>query len=139
MPPKAQELPADIDARLVEETDLAIRTRLIRLMQFHQNFMEGLGKGFPVWGMRIGRCVIIGTPAEPFSDLQVELRKRFPQLAVVVANHTNGSFNYLPPREYFGNGAYEQDCTDYGAGALETVIEAAADLIRTLMGRDLEV
>ena len=138
MPSKAQELPADVDARLRDETDPAIRTRLTRLKQYHQNFLEGLGQGFPVWGMRMGRCVLIGTPAEPFSDLQVELRKRFPQLAIVVANHTNGSFNYLPPRQYFGNGAYEQDCTDYGAGALETVIEAAADMIRSLMGPDLD-
>ena len=54
------------------------------------------------------------------------LRRRFPQLAIIVTNDTNGSFNYLPPKSYYGNGAYEQDCADFGPGCLERVIEAAA-------------
>jgi hypothetical protein len=123
---------AEIDAQLHSQTDPAERVRLTRSKQFQANIEAGLGAGFPIWGMRFGRSVLIGTPAEPFAQLQGQLRARFPELAVVVANHANGSFNYLPPREYFGNGAYEQDCTDYGPGALEAVIESASRMIERL-------
>jgi len=123
---------AEIDAMLCQTSDEPTRVRLMRKKQYMMNLQEGLGAGFPVWAMRLGRSIIIGTPAEPFSDLQSELRRRFPGLAILVTNDTNGSFNYLPPRHYFGNGAYEQDCTDFAVGALEQVIEGASNLIREL-------
>ena len=122
-----------IDAQLRDEQDLAARTRLTRLREFMQNFHDGLGRGFPVWVMRLGQSFIVGTPAEPFTDLQIELRKRFPQLAIAVTNDTNGSFNYLPPKHYYGNGSYEQDCSDYGPGGLEIVIAAAGRMIEQML------
>lgn len=133
LPPRARISPEEVESQLQVETDPATRVRLNRLLQFHSSAQEGLSAGFPVWGLRLGRCLIIGTPAEPFVHLQRQLRARFPQLGIVVANHTNGSFNYLPPREYFGTGAYEQDCTDYGPGALEAVIDAAVGMSNELM------
>lgn len=129
---------AEVDQQLDEQTDPAARVRLTRLKQLIHNLNEGLGDGFPVWVMRLGQCVIVATPAEPFTDLQTELRKRFPQLAIVVTNDTNGSFNYLPPASYYGNGAYEQDCADFGPGCLEIVIVAATRLVQSLMGAPVE-
>lgn len=123
----------NIDAQLRDEQDLAARTRLTRLREFMQNFHDGLGRGFPVWVMRLGQSFLVGTPAEPFTDLQIELRKRFPQLAIAVTNDTNGSFNYLPPKGYYGNGSYEQDCSDYGPGGLEMVIAAAGRMIEQML------
>lgn len=123
----------EIEAQLQAETDAAARERLTRLKEFIVNFHAGLGAGFPVWAMRLGQAILIGTPAEPFTDLQVELRRRYPRLAIIVTNDTNGSFNYLPPKSYYGNGAYEQDCSDFGPGCLEMVTEAAALLIGALM------
>jgi hypothetical protein len=77
----------------------------------------------------MGKAVLVGVPAEAFTDLQMELRRRFPELAVIVTNDTNGTYNYLPPAAYYGNGAYEQDCADFGPGSLEIVTMVATRLI----------
>jgi hypothetical protein len=135
LPPKEWPSVASLEASLRDEQDPAARTRITRLKEFIQNFESGLGRGFPVWVMRLGQSFIVGTPAEPFTDLQIELRKRFPQLAIAVTNDTNGSFNYLPPKSYYGNGSYEQDCSDYGPGGLEIVIAAAGQLIEQMLRR----
>ncbi len=129
LPPKDWPSAQEIQDQLRTEQDPAARTRLTRLREFIANLHDGLGSGFPVWVVRLGQSFIVGTPAEPFTDLQMELRKRFPRLAIIVTNDTNGSFNYLPPRSYYGNGSYEQDCSDYGPGGLEIVIAAAGRLI----------
>jgi hypothetical protein len=124
---------AEIEARLAAETDRPALTRMERLKQYVSNLEGGLRGGFPIWGMRFGQAIVIATPAEPFTELQIELRKRFPNNAIIVANDTNGSFNYLPPATYYGNGAYEQDCADFGPGALEIVIVAATKIIESLL------
>lgn len=133
LPPKGWPSIASLDAQMRDEKDLAARTRISRLKESVQNFQDGLGRGFPVWVMRLGQSFVVGTPAEPFTDLQIKLRKRFPQLAIAVTNDTNGSFNYLPPKGYYGNGSYEQDCSDYGPGGLEIVIEAAGRMIEQML------
>jgi hypothetical protein len=131
----AKHLPtiAQIEARIPLATDPPTLTRLTRLRDFVTNLRGGLGEGFPIWGMRFGQAIIIATPAEPFTDLQIELRKRFTDNAILVVNDTNGSFNYLPPATYYGNGAYEQDCADFGPGALEIVIASATKVVESLL------
>ena len=133
LPEKNWPTMAEIEARLAAETDRPALTRMERLKQYVSNLEGGLRGGFPIWGMRFGQAIVIATPAEPFTELQIELRKRFPNNAIIVANDTNGSFNYLPPASYYGNGAYEQDCADFGPGALEIVIVAATKIIESLL------
>jgi hypothetical protein len=133
LPPKERPSIAELEAKLAQTPEGPDRVRLVRVKQYIENLDVGLSEGFPVWGVRLGQCVFIGTPAEPFTDLQTQLRAEFPHLAIVVTNHTNGSYNYLPPAAYYGTGAYEQDCADFGPGCLEAVIAAAKKLIRELM------
>ncbi len=123
-----------IDREIGLARDRAALTRMTRLKQFVQNLSVAFADGFPVWAVRLGQAVVIATPAEAFVDLQIELRRRFPHIAIIVTNDTNGSFNYLPPASYFGNGAYEQDCSDFGPGSLEMIIVAAVGLIDSLFG-----
>jgi hypothetical protein len=136
LPPKSWPTIARIEERIAAAADAPSLTRMTRLKKFVLNLDKGMGGGFPIWGMRLGQSIIIATPAEPFTDLQIELRKRFAEYAIIVANDTNGSFNYLPPATYYGNGAYEQDCADFGPGCLEMVIVAAAKVIETLLKVD---
>jgi len=132
LPPKAWPTIAEIDEAIATAQDRAAWTRMTRLRQFVINLAEGFGNGFPIWVVRMGQAVLVGVPAEAFTDLQVELRRRFPDLAIVVTNDTNGTYNYLPPAAYYGNGAYEQDCADFGPGSLEIVTMEAARLIQEL-------
>lgn len=132
LPPKSWPTVAEIDQAIATAQDRAAWTRMTRLRQFVVNLAEGLGNGFPIWVVRMGQAVLVGVPAEAFTDLQVELRRRFPGLAVIVTNDTNGTYNYLPPAAYYGNGAYEQDCADFGPGSLEIVTMEAARLIQEI-------
>ena len=138
LPSRQWPTPEQIDADLRAATDGADVVKLNRLRHYVQNLRDGLPNGFPVWALRVGQCIFIATPAEPFVLLQTRLRAWFPALAIIVMNDTNGSFNYLPPRDYYGNGAYEQESADFGAGSLEIVIDAAADLITALTGATRE-
>jgi hypothetical protein len=133
LPAKSWPSLAEIDAEIQTAVDKPMLTRFIRLRQLVVNLDEGLGNGFPIWAIRLGQSLIIGTPAEAFVDFQVELRKRFPNQAIIVMNDTNGSFNYLPPAAYFGNGAYEQNSADFGPGALEIIISATIRIIESLL------
>lgn len=132
LPPKVWPTLTAIDEAIASAKDRAAWTRMTRLRQFVVNLAEGLGNGFPIWAVRMGQAVLIGVPAEAFTDLQVELRRRFPDLAIIVTNDTNGTYNYLPPAAYYGNGAYEQDCADFGPGSLEIVTMEASRLIREM-------
>ncbi len=72
-------------------------------------------------------------PGEAFSDLQLALRRRHPDVPVVVLNCTNGpGFVYLPPREDYGRDKYRVWQTLVGPGGLELLIEAADEGIRRL-------
>jgi hypothetical protein len=130
--PRRSSSRTDLERRLGEAPDAVERVRLSRLANYLTN-LQALGDDFPIWGVRLGRAAIIGTPAEPFTDLQRQLRERFVGLAVIVANDTNGTFNYLPPRSFYGSGAYEEESADFGPGSLEKVIDTATTLIERML------
>lgn len=123
----------EIDVAIAAASDRAALTRMTRLKQLVQNLDLGFRDGFPIWVVRLGQVIFVGIPAEAFTELQIELRRRFPDLAIIVTNDTNGTYNYLPPATYYGNGAYEQDCADFGPGALEIVTMEAARMIKEMM------
>jgi hypothetical protein len=125
---------AEIEARIASAADAPERVRMERLKAYVHN-LSALNSGFPVWAIRLGEVFLIGTPAEAFTDLQIALRAGFPNVAVIVANDVNGSFNYLPPAAYYGNGAYEQESADFGPGSLEKVIQGAGALMVQLGAR----
>lgn len=132
LPPKSWPSLDEINRAIATAPDRAAWTRMTRLKQFVQNLTEGLSEGFPIWVVRLGRSFLVGVPAEAFTDLQISLRQRFQDLAIIVTNDTNGTYNYLPPAAYYGNGAYEQDCADFGPGALEIVTMEATRLIEAM-------
>ena len=48
---------------------------------------------------------------------------------------TNGGVGYLPPRETYGSGRYQEQQSPYAPGCLEQSIEAAADALSELSGQ----
>ena len=58
----------------------------------------------------------------------------YPGVPVVVMGVTNRSYGYLPPREVFGQGLYQEQQSPYQPGCMELTLEAAsrgiADLVR---------
>ena len=83
----------------------------------------------PIWLWRLGQVFVVAVPGEPYSLLQTELRRRFPDRTIVVSAVTNGGVSYLLPRDRYGTGLYQDWVSFIDAGALETIIEAAASQI----------
>jgi hypothetical protein len=96
--------------------------RLVRL-----NGIAGEAFDLPIALWQIGSAVWVAVEGEPYSLLQRELRARFPETALVVCVLAGGARpSYLPPRELYESGIYQETIAVLAPGALETLIEAIA-------------
>jgi hypothetical protein len=94
------------------------------------------GEHFPwqiaIWA--VGDAVWVCVQGEPYSALQVELRRRFPHVSVIVASlGFSWSVGYLPTESSYGQDLYQQNIAVVAPGALERGIEAIAERIATLL------
>lgn len=83
-----------------------------------------------VW--RLGPAALVATQNEPYSDMQVTLRERFPDMPLFVLGITNGAVGYMPPRETYGQGRYQEWQSPYKPGCLEQVIDSATEGVQEL-------
>jgi len=110
--------PRAADCRAMAER----RTRLLhRLRQLPP------GEVFPLrvvlW--RMGDAFWLGVQGESYSLLQTELRRRFADHIVVVASiAADWGASYLPPREMYSTGVYQETIAVVAAGSLEQLIES---------------
>lgn len=79
----------------------------------------------PLWLWRLGDALLLACPNEAYSSMQVELRRRFARLPLLVLGCTNGGVGYLPPRESYGSGLYQEQQSPFAPGCLEQTIAAA--------------
>lgn len=92
---------------------------------------DGSRARHPLWVWRLGDAAVVAHPGEAYSTFQVELRRRYPDLAVMVLNLTNGpGFVYLPPARTYQRDVYQVWQTEVAAGSLEILIDAADTLLR---------
>lgn len=87
------------------------------------------GEQFPLqvtlW--RMGDAWWLAVQGEFYSLLQTELRRRFPGKAIIVMTvAADWGASYLPPREIYGTGIYQETIAVVAPGSLEKVIEAVA-------------
>ena len=85
----------------------------------------------PVWTWRLGDALLVAIPNEPYSVLQVELRRRFAGTPLLVLGVTNRTMGYLSPAETYGTGLYQEQQSPFAPGCLEQTIEAAATRSRS--------
>ena len=87
--------------------------------------------------LRTGQIIWVLLDGEYYSVLQTELRRRFPDWCIIVGTVVNGSTVwYLPDRQSYGLGLYQEQASVLAAGSLETVIETVAKGIATLCEPD---
>jgi hypothetical protein len=94
------------------------------------------GESFPVpvtlW--QTGGAVWVAVEGEHYQYLQLELRRRFPGVAVVVATLANGSRCwYLPTEDVYGKGIYQESVAVLAPGCLERLTAAVGDEIAALL------
>jgi hypothetical protein len=94
--------------------------------------VKGNGLAMPVWGWRLGEALLVGTPAEAHSPLQIELRRRFPGRAMAVINLVNGYAGYLPPADVYPRQAYQVEASLFSPGCLEKTLDVCTELVDRL-------
>jgi hypothetical protein len=79
---------------------------------------------------RIGDAFWLGVQGEFYSVFQTELRRRFSGAPIVIATlAADWGASYLPSRETYGKGIYQESIAIVAPGSLEQVIESVAERI----------
>jgi hypothetical protein len=89
---------------------------------------------YSVW--RFGNAIWITCGGEPYSLIQVELRRRFPEFTLLfspVAGELQVA--YLLPRDRYGLGLYQEEPSILAPGCLESLLEAITARIESLVER----
>jgi hypothetical protein len=100
--------------------------------------IDGLPEGetYPVLFsvFRMGDAVWVTTGGEPYSVIQVELRRRFPAFSVMFSPLV-GVMNiaYLLPEDRYGKGLYQEEPSILAQGCLEILTEAVAERIQEVI------
>ena len=107
----------------------AIRERARRRLLRGPTLPDGGTIPFDLHLWQIGDAILLTVPAEPYSQLQRELRSRFPGRLILISVVTNGTLAYLLPRDLYGKNLYQDWVSFPGPGGLELVLETAAEAI----------
>jgi hypothetical protein len=78
--------------------------------------------------LSVGDACWLAVQGESYSLLQTELRRRFPQRSLVIISlaHSWGP-SYLPTRDTYGRGVYQESIAVLAPGSLEQLIEELAE------------
>jgi len=110
-----------------QEREKRLRREFLRL-----ELGDGPTHAMPLWAWRLGEALLVAVGNEPYSDFQTELRRRFAGTPLLVLMTVNGGVGYLPPRDTYGSGRYQEQQSPYAPGCLEDAIEAAANALAGL-------
>jgi hypothetical protein len=106
------------------EREKALRRELLRLALGDDPVHQ-----MPLWTWRLGEALLVAVPNEPYTVFQTELRRRFAGTPVLVLMTTNGGVGYLPPRDTYGSGRYQEQQSPYAPGCLEQATDAAGEAL----------
>ncbi len=104
----------------IAEAEKALRRRLLQASLGDEPVYP-----MPLWFWRLGDALLVACPNEAYAQMQVELRARFHRQPVLTLGCTNGTLGYLPPRDAYGSGLYQEQQSPFLPGCLEQTIAAA--------------
>ena len=117
----------------VEEAQTGfMRERAERRLAIRKKLDEGDSHALPLYAWRIGRSVLVGAPIEFYSDVQIALRSRFPDITVLVLDVCNGFLNYLPREADYARDTYPAKIALFAPGSMERARDKAAEMIDAL-------
>jgi neutral ceramidase len=85
--------------------------------------------------VKIGDIFIVTNPAELFVEYQLELKKRYSDYKVIMAELTNGWCSYVPTRLAIALGGYETMQRRLSADAGRLIVDTSSELIEKLAGK----
>ena len=111
------------DAQRVRDCHAQVERRT-RVLGRLENLPAGEAYPYQIVISRMGGAIWIAVQGEPYNELQRTLRKRFPQMAIVIATVAGAwGASYLPPADCYGKGIYQESIAVLKPGSLEQVIE----------------
>ncbi len=122
----------ELEQQRLECDDRALEERLRRKRDIRQSLGDGSSSPLFVYAWQIGDAVLVGCPGEAYSQLQQELRTRFPERTIICMNLINGSVGYLPPADLYDLDVYPVWQTPFDRGCLERISDAMTAAIENL-------
>lgn len=119
LPLKALPTVAEIEAELAVCTEPFQAERLRRKRRIRLTVGDGETAQVPFWFWRVGDALFVAHPTEAYSLFQTELRRQFPDLALVAMNVVNGHYGYLPPENLYTEDLYPVWQSPFASGCLE--------------------
>ena len=112
--------PRAVELRALAERKSRLLHRLLELPQRDSYPLQVV-----LW--QIGDAVWIGVQGESYSHLQTDLRRRFPDRVLIVASiAADWGASYLPPRDLYDTGIYQESIAVVAVGSLEQLIDSIA-------------
>ena len=108
------------------------RERAERRLAIRKKLGDSDSFDLPIYAWRLGRSVLVGAPVEFYSDVQIALRSRFPDITVAVLDVCNGFLNYLPRESAYDRNTYPVQIALFARGSMEHARDRAAETIASL-------
>jgi hypothetical protein len=122
------------EAALLRDAHAEVERRTRRLLRL-ETLPAGKSYPYSFTVARTGGLLWIVAPGELYQILQLQLRRRFPNYAVVVATIADDwQPGYLPESGTYGLGIYQEQIAVVAAGSLESLVERAAGELESLVG-----
>lgn len=119
----------ELEAQLAATTERYAIERLERSLARRAQVGDGPDGDFHFTVWQLGEGFLVSTPAECYSQFQIDLRRQFPDTTVAVLNLSDGTTTYLPLPESFGRDVYQARIAFYQPDALARVTRMASDAI----------
>lgn len=85
--------------------------------------------------LAFGNVALVGMPAECFTELGRDIKRRSPFAHTLVCTLANGSVGYVPAQANFAEGGYEAASCILAPGAGEKMADVAVELLQTTFSR----
>ena len=131
----ARQEDADGRGETVAARDYGARAeRAQRWIERIKHLPEGTTLPFQYSVHQMGDAIWVTCGGEPYNLLQTELRRRFPDVAVLVSP-VSGSISaaYLLSAEHYGKGLYQEEPSIPAPGSLEKLIDVIAQRIERIL------
>ena len=134
--PTIEEVEAELSNWEQEDTPKARAMAERKQRLLHRLKQLPSGESFPLETivLRLGGAVWVIVQGELYSVMQKSLRERFPGTPLIIstlASHWGAS--YLPPKEIYDKGIYQESIAIVAAGSLENVIETIGSKIEEIL------
>lgn len=128
---EARQREADASGDPVTARDCGARAeRARRWIGRVEDLAEKRVYAIPFSVLRMGDAVWVTCAGEPYSQLQVELRTRFPDHVILVSPLAGPmEIAYLLPQEKYGLGLYQEEPSILAPGCLEQLVSTLSDAV----------